>query len=132
MRSLKWILFCTLFSGLTLSSDASAQQLATANAYPANSILETATSKAPADAPSAATLPTTKELLTRNDEVMGGAAAWSKVTTRKIKGIYQTEDLSPIRRSCAGEPRSRHAIYRSRQSNFVASYRKSYGNSTNR
>lgn len=79
MRSLKWILFCTLFSGLTLSSDASAQQLATANAYPANSILETATSKAPADAPSAATLPTTKELLTRNDEVMGGAAAWSKV-----------------------------------------------------
>ena len=44
----------------------------------------------PADAP----LPGAKELLAKNDEAVGGMEAWSKSTTRKMKGVYQTEDNS--------------------------------------
>jgi zinc protease len=39
-------------------------------------------------------LPTTKELLAKNDSVMGGHEAWAKVTSRMMKGVYQTEDAS--------------------------------------
>jgi len=41
-----------------------------------------------------AALPTTKELLDKYETVIGGREAWSKFTTRYIKGIYQTEDAS--------------------------------------
>ncbi len=41
-----------------------------------------------------AALPTTKALLARNDEVMGGAAAIAKASSRRMKGLYQTEDGS--------------------------------------
>lgn len=44
----------------------------------------------PADAP----VPSAKELLAKNDEAVGGMQAWSKSTTRKMKGVYQTEDNS--------------------------------------
>lgn len=47
-------------------------------------------SRSAADAP----LPSPKELLAKNDEVMGGREAWNKVTTRRMKGLYQTEDNS--------------------------------------
>jgi zinc protease len=51
------------------------------------------TSATGTSAPDAA-LPTTKALLARNDEVMGGAEALSKAATRRMKGLYQTEDGS--------------------------------------
>jgi zinc protease len=47
----------------------------------------------PGSAPDAV-LPTTKALLARNDEVMGGAEAISKASSRRMKGLYQTEDGS--------------------------------------
>ncbi len=51
----------------------------------------TPSASAPVDATA---LPSVKAILAKNDEVMGGAAAWSKATTRKMKGLYQTEDGS--------------------------------------
>lgn len=42
----------------------------------------------------AKTLPTTKELLQRYEAAIGGREAWSKYTSRYIKGLYQTEDAS--------------------------------------
>jgi zinc protease len=39
-------------------------------------------------------LPTAKELIARNNEVMGGTEAWSRTATRTMKGLYQTEDSS--------------------------------------
>src|ERR1700675_3337884 len=43
--------------------------------------------------PSAAPLPTTKDLLQQFETVSGGSV-WSGFTTRYMKGIYQTEDAS--------------------------------------
>src|SRR5712671_4447878 len=39
-------------------------------------------------------LPTAKDLIAKNNEVMGGAEAWSRTATRTMKGLYQTEDSS--------------------------------------
>jgi outer membrane lipoprotein-sorting protein len=39
-------------------------------------------------------LPATKDLLQKYEAAIGGREAWSKFTTRYIKGIYQTEDAS--------------------------------------
>jgi zinc protease len=39
-------------------------------------------------------LPSAQELLTKSDDAVGGLAAWNKATTRKMKGVYQTEDNS--------------------------------------
>ena len=44
----------------------------------------------PGDAP----LPSVQELLTKSDDAVGGLAAWNKATTRRMKGVYQTEDNS--------------------------------------
>jgi len=44
--------------------------------------------RASADAP----LPTAQELLKRNDEAAGGEEAWKKTTSRRLKGLYQSED----------------------------------------
>src|SRR5580700_349870 len=44
--------------------------------------------------PSAAPLPSTKDLLQKFETVSGGHAVWSSFTTRYLKGIYQTEDAS--------------------------------------
>jgi len=49
---------------------------------------------AAAESAPVAALPTTKALLARNDEVMGGAAAIAKASSRRMKGLYQTEDGS--------------------------------------
>ena len=63
---------------------------ATANASAAG-----ASTSAPGGAKAVdAGLPTVKELLKRNDEVMGGAEVLNKSTTRRMKGLYQTEDGS--------------------------------------
>jgi outer membrane lipoprotein-sorting protein len=44
--------------------------------------------------PSAAPLPSTKDLLQKFETVSGGHSVWSSFTTRYLKGIYQTEDAS--------------------------------------
>lgn len=35
-----------------------------------------------------------KEILAKNDAVMGGTQSWERVTSRRMKGLYQTEDSS--------------------------------------
>src|SRR5579871_1605705 len=39
-------------------------------------------------------LPTLKQILDRNAEVMGGAAAWSRLTSQQMIGVYQNQDGS--------------------------------------
>jgi outer membrane lipoprotein-sorting protein len=56
---------------------------ATVNASPA-------TAAPSADAP----LPAASEILQKYQTAIGGKDAWSGITTRSMKGIYQTEDLS--------------------------------------
>jgi outer membrane lipoprotein-sorting protein len=41
-----------------------------------------------------AALPALKEILEKNEEVMGGRAAWSRLTSQQMTGVYQTEDGS--------------------------------------
>jgi zinc protease len=53
--------------------------------------IHSATSGKPGDA---APLPTAKELMSQSDDATGGLAAWSKTTTRRMKGLYQSEDAS--------------------------------------
>ena len=39
-------------------------------------------------------IPTTDEILQKYRRALGGEEVWSSITTRTLKGIYQTEDLS--------------------------------------
>jgi hypothetical protein len=39
-------------------------------------------------------MPTTDEILQKYRSALGGEEAWATITTRTLKGIYQTEDLS--------------------------------------
>jgi zinc protease len=48
----------------------------------------------PAKTVDPASLPSAKELMSQNVEAVGGIEAWSKTTTRKLKGLYQSEDAS--------------------------------------
>jgi hypothetical protein len=66
-----------------------AQQVQTQLTDPPTASTLTATRPA-ADAP----LPTAQGLIARSDEAVGGLAAWNKATTRRMKGVYQTEDNS--------------------------------------
>jgi len=50
----------------------------------------TAPSRPDADAP----LPTPAELLKKSSDAMGGEEAWQKTTSRRLKGLYQSEDSS--------------------------------------
>jgi hypothetical protein len=88
MRNINWLLVSSLGLGLAFVGNANAQEIAASSAAAAP--LATP-AKAPVD-PSA--LPTIKDLIAKNDEAMGGSQAWSKVSTRRLKGIYQTEDAS--------------------------------------
>ncbi|HUI75831.1 MAG TPA: hypothetical protein VLX32_12850 [Candidatus Acidoferrum sp.] len=54
----------------------------------------TATSPATGTNPDSAALPTVKEILEKSEKATGGEAAWQKMTTRYMKGIYQTQDDS--------------------------------------
>ncbi|HUL15256.1 MAG TPA: hypothetical protein VLV88_04610 [Terriglobales bacterium] len=63
--------------------------------------VETPTAASPATgtnpegaAKSSAALPTVKEILEKSEKATGGEAAWQKMTTRSMKGIYQTQDDS--------------------------------------
>jgi zinc protease len=42
----------------------------------------------------AASLPTAQELLQKSAEATGGEEAWKKTTSRRLKGLYQSEDSS--------------------------------------
>jgi hypothetical protein len=57
-----------------------------------------ATSAAPAPGPASGAsmrpTPTTDEILQKYRSALGGEEIWSSITTRTLKGIYQTEDLS--------------------------------------
>ena len=39
-------------------------------------------------------LPTTDEILQKDRSALGGEEIWSAISTRSLKAIYQTEDLS--------------------------------------
>jgi zinc protease len=41
-----------------------------------------------------APLPTPQELLRKSNDAVGGLEAWNKTTSRKMKGVFQTEDSS--------------------------------------
>ncbi|HUN63945.1 MAG TPA: hypothetical protein VMU53_18240 [Candidatus Sulfotelmatobacter sp.] len=81
------ILLCLMLSGIC-SGALRAQQVQTQLSDPPESPALSAAR--PADAP----LPSPKELLAKSDDAVGGMAAWNKSTTRKMKGVYQTEDNS--------------------------------------
>jgi len=56
---------------------------------------ESEVSATPAPRPAAdAPLPAATALLMKNDQATGGAEAWNRSTSRKMKGVYQTEDNS--------------------------------------
>jgi zinc protease len=77
----------TLLWGV-LSFPISAQQVQTQLTDPPAAALTPA--RPGADAP----LPTAQELLAKGDNAVGGLEAWNKTTTRRMKGVYQTEDNS--------------------------------------
>jgi zinc protease len=100
VRSARLLTMCVLGVGLAGGGSCTAQQVQSAAsiaevravALPAGA---TASGGGPAEAKAVeAGLPTVKELLKRNDEVMGGAELLNKTTTRRMKGLYQTEDGS--------------------------------------
>jgi zinc protease len=72
-----------------LSCPISAQQIQTQLTDPPE-VSAPATTRPAADAP----LPTAKELLAKGDDAVGGLEAWKKATTRRMKGVYQSEDNS--------------------------------------
>ena len=78
------------FSGLAVGN-CGAQESAGAAVVPVTTSEKVA---APGEGAAVAALPTTKALLARNDEVMGGATAIAKASSRRMKGLYQTEDGS--------------------------------------
>jgi outer membrane lipoprotein-sorting protein len=39
-------------------------------------------------------LPSLQDILTKNEEVMGGRAAWARLISQRMTGVYQTEDGS--------------------------------------
>ena len=55
---------------------------------------EPITTAAPSKVADATALPGAKELMAQSDDAAGGLDAWSKATSRKMKGLYQSEDAS--------------------------------------
>ena len=55
---------------------------------------EPVTASTPSHPADVVALPTAKELMAQSDEAVGGLAAWSKTTSRKMKGVSQSEDAS--------------------------------------
>jgi hypothetical protein len=67
-----------------------AQQVESRLTQPAESVTPAAAARPAGDAP----LPTAKELMTRSDDAVGGLEAWNRTISRRMKGVYQTEDTS--------------------------------------
>jgi len=88
-RKLSLLVVLSAAASLTCTSRSAAQ---TASAAP---VVAATVSPSPAAAPTADTpLPTALEILQKYEAAIGGKDAWSGITTRSMKGIYQTEDLS--------------------------------------
>jgi hypothetical protein len=101
MRTVRLLRFGVLSLGVWILSDGSngAQETVAKAERTAEMPAPTTASATAGAAASAASapdvaLPTTKALLAKNDEVMGGAGVLSKATTLRMKGLYQTEDGS--------------------------------------
>jgi zinc protease len=61
----------------------------------ADSTNETAVTAAPTHAKSdVAAMPSVRDVLEKSVEAVGGQDAWSRATSRRVKGLYQTEDSS--------------------------------------
>jgi hypothetical protein len=93
MRTERWLKICALGAGMAglLGGRCAAQEAVTQAA-------RTAVADAPGGVAAAKTpeltVPTVKALLARNDAAMGGAAVLRQTSTRRMKGLYQTEDGS--------------------------------------
>jgi outer membrane lipoprotein-sorting protein len=89
-RKLSLLVVLSAAASLTCTSRSAAQ---TASAAPV--VAATVSPSPAAAAPTADTpLPTALEILQKYQAAIGGKDAWSGITTRSMKGIYQTEDLS--------------------------------------
>ena len=71
-----------------------AQSAASGQAVVATSAGPAATPATPAASAAVRPIPTTDEILQKYRSALGGEEIWSAITTRTMKGIYQTEDLS--------------------------------------
>jgi hypothetical protein len=83
----------TAAMGVRASAQSVADNATTAALTPADAAIPAANAK-PAVNPADAPLPSLKEIVAKNDAVMGGQELWNKATTRKLKGLYQSEDNS--------------------------------------
>jgi hypothetical protein len=86
-----------LIAVLCACADGTSAQALTPSAAPAPAAVGAATlanTETPAASGKPLTLPTAQELLKKFADATGGEEVWSKMTTRMIKGIYQTEDAS--------------------------------------
>jgi hypothetical protein len=83
----------TAFLGLLLLGSVSATVLAQQQETRLNPTEEPINTAPPKEA-DAATLPTAKELMVQSDDAVGGLAAWNRTTSRRLKGVYQSEDAS--------------------------------------
>lgn len=85
---------------LALALCATQMGLCAGNAWAQQSAARTDEESAVAEGPgrAAATtadaLPSVKDLLTKSDAAMGGRDAWMRSTSRRLKGLYQSEDSS--------------------------------------
>jgi outer membrane lipoprotein-sorting protein len=78
------------FAAVLLCANHSAAQTASTTTVVAATVSANPAATPAADAP----LPTASEILQKFQTAIGGKDAWSGITTRSMKGIYQTEDLS--------------------------------------
>lgn len=83
-------LFCADLHAQNLTAGSSAISAAPSNDSPVPRV--PAGSVARKDSPEP--LPALREILDRNEEVMGGRAAWSRLVSQRMTGVYQTEDGS--------------------------------------
>jgi len=82
-------LLCWLPLG-ALSRRLEAQQVETRLNQPEESAAPVIPAHPPGDVP----LPAASELLRKSDDAVGGLAAWNKTTSRRMKGVSQSEDAS--------------------------------------
>jgi len=102
MRTERWLKICVLGAGMTGLLGGRCAATGSCNGGGADcgggSLVPGALADAPGSAAAAKTpeltLPTVKALLARNDEAMGGEAVLRQTNTRRMKGLYQTEDGS--------------------------------------
>jgi hypothetical protein len=83
------VVLATLSFGSTI---ASAQAVSSAAVASSPGVPMSSATSAPT--PAVRPIPTTDEILQKYRSALGGEETWASITTRTLKGIYQTEDLS--------------------------------------